>query len=282
VAELTQAVTDLINSNKERDQYAIDGFKCHGDRLDRHRSYIDQDGRKLRALEVLTDQLQDKVFELEGRCESMSNRLCNCRAVSPGLLGRGTGEPIELEYETDRSYHTPPVASPVENTEPIPVPEPSPFDQAPLPSSDQENVPPCCSAPTSSRPPLAPIEEDPTDLGGEAERRQVMLDVMAKKVKVRQTCRKSRPFKNSFHPYRLPVGKGRKCPWDYFLPSHAIGRWNHRRIERGLFGYESDSESGSEGLSDQYDSDCHGVTKFNARYAGMSDPWVEGKGDRHF
>jgi hypothetical protein len=194
------------------------------------------------------------INELEAQVESMTNRLCNCRATSPRLVGHGMGEdPYELEYETDREYVTPPVATPIENVVPIPVPVLA-LEQSPLPASDQENIPPCCAGSSLESHVLVPMIEDIPEVDKMEEeaaegRRTRMFDLMKEKTVVCQMCKKSASFKNSYHPYRLLAGQGRRVPRWYHLGVHHEFRRKGRGIEHGLGGYESSSESGSKGLS---------------------------------
>ena len=139
------------------------------------------------------------------------------------------------------SYHTPKVAE--ENVASLPVPEPLlPAADQLCPLSDQENIPPCAiTLPLLNV--LVPImEEEPTRVNDCCCRALVVHS---------QTCIKSDGRRLS-HPYRRParmqlasVSKIVATLQDSFNQ-----RRRRCRLERGLGGYESSSESGEDGSSD--------------------------------
>ena len=146
-----------------------------------------------------------------------------------------------MEYGEDGSqgsYHTPKLGE--ENVVPVPVMEPTlpPTDQS-FPDSDQENIPPRMVTP----PPLnvlVPVEEE---------------------IRVKECCQRTLAVRNQ----RAIRGRGAitkpfKCPARMQLASvskiiatlqdSCEQRQRVRRLQRGLGGYESSSESGDDGSCD--------------------------------
>ena len=148
-----------------------------------------------------------------------------------------------MEYGEDRSqgsYHTPKLGE--ENVVPIPVVEPTllPADQS-FPDSDQENIPPRMITP----PPLnvlVPVEEE---------------------TRVKECCQRTLAVRNQrairgrgaiTKPFR-PTGRRQLASVSKIiatLQDSCEQRRRVRRLQRGLRGYESSSESGDDG---SFDSD---------------------------
>ena len=146
-----------------------------------------------------------------------------------------------MEYANDGSqgsYHTPKLGE--ENVIPVPVMEPilPPADQ-PLPASDQENIPPRMVTP----PPLnvlVPVEEE---------------------TRVKECCQRTLAIRNQravrgrgaiTKPYR-PTGRRQLVSVSKIiatLQDSCEQRRRVRRLQRGLGGYESSSESGDDGSCD--------------------------------
>ena len=138
------------------------------------------------------------------------------------------------------SYHTPKLGE--ENVVPVPVMEPTlpPADQS-LPPSDQENIPP----PMVTPPPLNVLIPVPEE----------------EEIRVKECCQRTlavcnqraiqgrgaitKPYK---HPARMQLASVSKII-TMLKESHEQRR-RVRRLERGLGGYESSSESGDNGSSD--------------------------------
>ena len=134
------------------------------------------------------------------------------------MSGEGTQEePFELEYASDGEYHTPP-------------------------AGEQENALPGT---------LIPIEEvlpEVAEMGAMQERGREFMEAWDRSQVRRQRCvRSSGRIKAKFHPYRKSTGQPFKRR--VRLPVDSEISRNIRHLERGLGGYESDSESGSSGLS---------------------------------
>ena len=146
-----------------------------------------------------------------------------------------------MEYGDDGSqgsYHTPKLGE--ENVIPVPVMEPTlpPADQS-LPNSDQENIPPRMVTP----PPLnvlMPVEEES---------------------RVKECCQRTLAVRNQramrgrgaiTKPFR-PTGRKQLASVSKIiamLQESCEQRRRVRRLQRGLGGYESSSESGDDGSCD--------------------------------
>ena len=146
-----------------------------------------------------------------------------------------------MEYANDGSqgsYHTPKLGE--ENVVPIPVVEPTlpPADQS-LPASNQENVPPRMVTP----PPLnifVPVEEE---------------------IRVKECCQRTLAVRNQravrgrgaiTKPFRL-TGRKQLASVSKIITTLQDSCEQRRRVcrlQRGLGGYESSSESGDDGSSD--------------------------------
>ena len=146
-----------------------------------------------------------------------------------------------MEYADDRSqgsYHTPKLGD--ENVVPVPVMEPTlpPADQS-WPTSDQENIPPRMVTP----PPLnvlVPVEEE---------------------IQVKECCQRTLAVRNQravrgrgaiAKPFR-PTGRKQLASVSKIiatLQDSCEQRRRVRRLQRGLGGYESSSESGDNGSLD--------------------------------
>ena len=146
-----------------------------------------------------------------------------------------------MEYAEDGSqgsYHTPKLGE--ENMIPVPVMEPTlpPADQS-LPASDQENIPPRMVTPPPTNI-LVPVEEE---------------------IRVRECCQRTlavcnqrairgrgaitKPFCATGRRQLASVSKIIAT-----LQDSCEQRRRVRRLQRGLGGYESSSESGDNGSSD--------------------------------
>ena len=146
-----------------------------------------------------------------------------------------------MEYGEDGSqgsYHTPKLGE--ENVIPVPVMEPTlpPVEQS-LPSSDQENIPPRMVTPPPSNV-LVPLEEE---------------------IQVKECCQRTLAVRNQ----RAVQGRGAitkpYCPSGRkqlssvskivtILQDSCEQRRRVRRLQQGLGGYESSSESGDDGSCD--------------------------------
>ena len=149
-----------------------------------------------------------------------------------------------LEYadaHSEGSYHPPKVAE--DNAVPLPVPKPTlPVVDQSLPPSYQENILPRAT----TLPPLnilIPImEEEPSRVN----------DCCQRSFAVRsQTCIKSDGRRLS-HPYCHPARMQLTLISKVIatLQDSCDQRQRRHRLERGLGGYESSSESGEDGSSD--------------------------------
>ena len=143
-----------------------------------------------------------------------------------------------MEYADARSqgsYHTPKVTE--ENTVPLPVPKPSLLaaDQS-CPLSDQENIPPPLDI-------LVPIMEEELVRVNDCCQRALVVRS--------QTCIKSNGRRLS-HPYRCPARMQLASVSKIVatLQDSFDQRQRCHRLEQGLGGYESSSESGEDGSSD--------------------------------
>ena len=149
-----------------------------------------------------------------------------------------------MEYAEDGSqgsYHTPKLGE--ENVIPVPVMEPTllPADQS-LPSSDQENIPPRMVTP----PPL-----------------NVLVPVPEEEILVKECCQRTLAVRNQrairgrgaiTKPYR-PTGRKQLASVSKIiatLQDSCEQRRRVRRLQQGLGGYKSSSESGDDG---SFDSD---------------------------
>ena len=146
-----------------------------------------------------------------------------------------------MEYGEDGSqgsYHTPKLGE--ENGVPVPVMEPTlpPADQS-LPDSDQENVPPRMVTPPPSNI-LVPVEEE---------------------IRVKECCQRTLAVRNQravrgrgaiTKPFRA-TGRRQLASVSKIiatLQDSCEQRRRVRRLQRGLGGYESSSESGDNGSCD--------------------------------
>ena len=146
-----------------------------------------------------------------------------------------------MEYADDASqgsYHTPKVGE--ENVIPVPVLEPTllPADQS-LPDSNQENIPPRMVTP----PPLnvlIPVEEE-TQVKECCQRTLAVRNQRA----IRGRGAITKPFRPTGRKQLASVSKIIAT-----LQDSCEQRRRVRRLQRGLGGYESSSESGDDGSSD--------------------------------
>ena len=143
-----------------------------------------------------------------------------------------------MEYGEDGSqgsYHTPKLGE--ENMVPVPVMEPTlpPADQS-LPDSDQENIPPRMVMP----PPLnalVPVEEE-IRVKDCCQRTLAVCNQRA----VRRRGAITKPFRLTGRKQLASVSKIVAT-----LQDSCEQRQRVRRLQRGLGGYESSSESGDDG-----------------------------------
>ena len=148
-----------------------------------------------------------------------------------------------LEYGDDGSqgsYHTPKLGE--ENVIPVPVLEPTlpPANQSLLPS-DQENIPPRMVMPPLSNV-LVPVpEEEETQVKECCQRTLALHNQCA----VRGRGAITKPYKR---PARMQLASVSKIIAT--LQDSCEQRQRVRRLEQGLGGYESSSESGDDGSSD--------------------------------
>src|SRR5882762_3890290 len=132
---LYQRMQELHNGAVARDAYVDRKLDTQHQRSDRHRgklNFLACDRVELVDSELL--RLHGENDELKAKVASMAEHLCRCSQLSPALSGAGTAaEPFKLEYESDSSYHSAPIASnclscavplPPENVDPIPMPPP--------------------------------------------------------------------------------------------------------------------------------------------------------------
>ena len=136
------------------------------------------------------------------------------------------------------SYHPPKVAK--ENVVLVPIPEPTlPVVDQSCPPSNQENILPLAMAPPPLNVLVSIMEEEPYRVN-ECCRRSLVIHS--------QTCIKSDGRLLS-HPYRRPARMQLASISKVVttLQDSCNQRRRHRRLERGLGGYESSSESGEDG-----------------------------------
>ena len=148
-----------------------------------------------------------------------------------------------MDYGEDGSqgsYHTPKLGD--ENVVPVPVIEPTlpPADQS-LPDSDQENIPPRMVTPLPLNL-LVPVEEETRV----KECCQRTLAVRSQRA-VRGRGAITKPFRPTGRRQLASVSKIIAT-----LQDSCEQRRRVRRLQRGLGGYESSSESGDDG---SFDSD---------------------------
>ena len=148
-----------------------------------------------------------------------------------------------LEYGNDGSqgsYHTPKLGE--ENVIPIPVSEPTlpPADQSLLPS-DQENIPPRMVTPPPSNVLIPVPEEEETQVKECCQRTLAVRNQRA----VRGRGAITKPYKR---PARMQLASVSKIV--AVLQDSCEQRRRVRRLQRGLGGYESSSESGDDGSSE--------------------------------
>ena len=114
------------------------------------------------------------------------------------------------------------------------------------PAEEQENVPPQT---------LIPIEEvlpEVAEAEAMQERGREFVEAWERSQVHRQRCvRSSGRIKSKYHPYHKSTGQPFKRR--VRLPVDSEISRNIRHLEQGLRGYESDSESGSSGLSEVED-----------------------------
>ena len=144
-----------------------------------------------------------------------------------------------LEYADERSegsYHPPKVAK--QNAVPLPVPKPTLLvvDQS-CPPSNQENIPPRTMTPPPLNVLVPIMEEEPTRVNDCCRRSLVVHS---------QTCIKSDGRRLS-HPYCRPA---RMQLASISKIVTTLQDSCDQRLERGLGGYESSSESEEDGSSD--------------------------------
>ena len=267
----------MIASNKERDDYLDRQLDNQHTRSNRHRKDLNRwieecDTQRgiLDKHEEDTDRLREDLADALARIEEMSTKLCRCREGKEVVTGEGTADiPFELEYaepeeedttgtsSPDNSYHEAPLATTdVVMSHPM---GPSPI----LPiivhrdESARSHVPACCQAlPTPQASPLVSVDEEveevtPEGVQGlegliswqEARRRFLGLE---REVRTRKT-KSGRKVTEGRRSTGIHLTNKRFHP--YHISSESNLRRGFRRAERDLSGYESSSESGSDGLS---------------------------------
>ena len=222
--ELEKGEAAFIGKLQTRDEVLDEELDNHQKRLDRHREDLLASEKYINTLQDRVMALEDENLALKSQVESMADKLCHCSKRSPTMSGEGTREePFELEYASDGEYHTPP-------------------------AEEQENAPPRT---------LVPIEEVlPEVAATEAmqERGREFIEALDRSQVRRQRCvRSSGRIKSHFHPYCKSTGQSFRRR--VRMPVDSEISRNIRHLERGLGGYESDSKSGSSGLSEI--EDCH-------------------------
>ena len=141
-----------------------------------------------------------------------------------------------MEYVDDGSqgsYHTPKLGE--ENVILVPVLEPT------LPSSDQENIPPRMVTPPLLNVLIPVPEEEETRVKECCQRTLAVRNQHA----IRGQGAITKPYK---HPAQMQLASVSKII--AMLQESCEQQQRVRRLERGLGGYESSSESGDDGSSD--------------------------------
>ena len=135
------------------------------------------------------------------------------------------------------SYHTPKIE---ENDVPVPVLEPTlpPADRS-LPLSDQENIPPRMVTPPPSNVLMEILEEE-----------EPMVKACCQTTLAVRNQRAIRGKGRITKPYQRPARKqlASHCGVFELFQESFDRRQRLRRLQRGLGGYESSSESGEDGL----------------------------------
>src|SRR5882762_8031770 len=110
---LYQRMQELHNGAVTRDAYVDGELDAQHQQLDRHQgklNFLACDRVELVDSELL--HLCGENDELKAKVASMAEHLCRCSQSSPTLSGAGTAaEPFKLEYKSDSSYHSVPIAS---------------------------------------------------------------------------------------------------------------------------------------------------------------------------
>jgi hypothetical protein len=217
------------------------------ERLDRHRRDLDHLRRKVREVRAERDSDREEVNDLEAemvilkaQVTSMEGRLCRCGEASLAWSGEGTAAaPLELDDEegSQGSYHSASSSSfSAENPAVIQVStvvETSPARLVPIEELEVEVV-------------GTPREQEVREASRELVRRPRMRvprmtsSILSRQLRVANRMSTAVPPK---FPPRRPNP-------DYHLGVNHRLRQNIRRAGRGLGGYESSSESGTSGLSD--------------------------------
>ena len=147
-----------------------------------------------------------------------------------------------MEYTDDGSqgsYHTPKLGE--ENVVPVPVMEPTlPLADQSWPASDQENIPPRMVTPPLLNV-LVPIEEE-TQVKECCQRTLAVRNQRA----IRGRGAITKPFRPTGQKQLASVSKIIASLQDSCKQQRRV-----RRLQRGLGGYESSSESGDDGSFDR-------------------------------
>jgi len=282
-------MTKMYESNIARDEYVDRQLGKAWDRLDRHRSDLELAREEMGQLGRRCKILEGEKAELQARVEEMSSKLCRCSVPSPTWTGQGTSEePFKLEYaESDDSDRTPPGTTPsgIENSgaslsEVLPpvVPMETNEDAVVVEGGEALQLDLSLTGPgvigrinESSVGTSTWIEEAMAEVDAVVERAREEFPVWEQAAPpVRQTCHKTIPCKRKAerypHTMSTAVQPKRKQNF-YLLEDDRLVRRRHRRAIRKLGGYESSSESGSEGL-DTSDQESHDES--SGRIAGTS------------
>jgi hypothetical protein len=186
-------------------------------------------------LQILTDQV-----------ELMEDQLCHCRQEEYQPLAEGEQDDSQDQESlwSQASYYLPPTTASTCDSQALPVPPPV-------------NIP-------------VPIEE-----GNHEGRREHEVRTMSSALvrSAQRCCKTVTSARTNYHPYHLSsaIPRGR---YDRHLGVEKRLRRGTRRAQRGLSGYESSSESGSSGLSDDTNYPAH------FKSSGMGDTLETGGGRR--
>jgi hypothetical protein len=229
-------------------------------RLDRHRENLNELNEHSQEFVTHFENVDKSIVagreerrDMQAVIDGMVPRLCACGDKSVVVPEDGSQErPFEVQDGPPSEYHTPPATSgnpspPSENSVPIPIPfvfgTISPGAPVPEGTTSQDVV----------------IEEVPSLVGI-----PTLAEISAESRRLRETTRPTRPVRrrlssgvDATHPYRMALGNRREQKLRYEQYDSQRKRRERRRIRRlnrQLGGYESSSESGSQGLS--CDTEC--------------------------
>ena len=221
----------MILEREERRDKEVDSLM---ERLNRHRRDLEATHSKARKTQEKIRGLEEEVLTLKVQVGSMADKVCRCSERSPALSGEGTqNAPFELDYEGSSGfYHVPPEETPATSDEPLPV----------VVREVVEGVLGQDDAIVGRLVPIVEEEEaDPSQV--EREYAQRMSHTTVRPRRRRTTTLK----RQDVYPHRMTAGRERVHP--YFFRVESEYRRTLRRGHRGVSaGYQSDSESGSDGL----------------------------------